>query len=85
MFFLINDYSSEELRGLEIGKFANKFPLHIFHLYLFINNKPAISRRTVGWGTLNSRWVRLEADLWRTPRLSQTGLRISRLGSAYQF
>ena len=40
-----------EVWNLETRKFADKYPLRISRLYLFINNELAIYGRMAGWGT----------------------------------
>ena len=40
-----------EVWDLETWKFADKYPLRIFYLYIFINNKIAIYGRMADWGT----------------------------------
>ena len=74
-----------ELRDLETRKFMDKNLLHISLLYPFIHHKLAKSGRMTDLGTWNSRRAVMRLASRRTPRLSQTGLWISRLGSAYQF
>ena len=48
-------------------KFANKYPLRISSLYLFINNELAIYKRMADWGTKNSRQAALNMALERHP------------------
>ena len=74
-----------EVRDLRIRKVVNKYLLRVSRLYPFVHNKLAMCGKTIGWGTWNFRRVALRLASRRTPQLSQTGLRISCLGSAYQF
>ena len=74
-----------EVRDLETRKFVDKYLLRISCLYPFVHNELAISGRTIGWETWNHRRAALRLDFGRTPRLSQTGLWIFHVGSAYQF
>ena len=63
----------------------DKYSLRISRLYLFINNELAIYEMMANWGTKNSRWDTSNLAFGETSRLSQTGPRISGLGSVYQF
>ena len=63
----------------------DKYLLRISSLYPFVNNELAISRRTTNWETWNSTRAALRLTFGRMPRLSKIGLRVSRLGGAYQF
>ena len=61
----------------------DKYLLRVSRLYPFVHNKLAMSG--IDWGTWNFRRAALRLAFRRTPQLSQTGLRICCLGSAYQF
>ena len=75
----------QKVRDLGTRKFVDKYILRVSRLNPFVHNERAISERMASWGTLNSRRAALRLAFGRTPRLSQTGLRTSRLGSAYKF
>ena len=75
----------QEVRDLKTRKFVDKYILRIFRLYPFVHNELSINGRTIGWETWNSRRTALRLTFGRTPSLSHTSLRISHLGSAYQF
>ena len=74
-----------EVRDLETRKFVDKYILRISRLYPFVHNELAINGRTADWETWNSRQTAQRLTSGRTPSFSHTGLRISHLGSAYQF
>ena len=74
-----------EVRDLETRKFVDKNLLHIYLLYPFIHNELAKRGRTAKLGTWNFRLAAMRLASRRTPRLSQTGLWISHIASAYQF
>ena len=74
-----------EVKDLKTMKFVDKYLLRVSHLCPFVYNELAISGRTGGWETWNSRQAALRLTSRRTTRLSQMSLRISRLDSAYQF
>ena len=44
-----------EVRDLGTKKFVDKYILRVLRLYPFVHNELSISRKTVDWGTWNSR------------------------------
>ena len=74
-----------EVWDLEARKFGDKYFSHISLFYPFVHNELAISERTANGRTWNSRRASLRLTFGRILRLSQTSIRISHLGSAYQF
>ena len=60
----------QEVRDLEARKFVDRYLLRISRLYPFIHSELAISKRTVGWGTWNSRRAALKLTSGRILRLS---------------